>query len=187
MSELMLKELETISVNSGEDVVVATLETTGQRIYWLRRYTLKMKQKDFAVQIGTSQGFLSEIESDKKEAGSRLLARIAELLHTTTDYLLLRTDNPSPPDDDKPTYLYPEAEQVACMMDEIAYPELRNQAVQLVKGIHDLYEEHARRDKQISDLLGLIESTRGTEFRRDLEKRLGLIARAQGTHESLSF
>lgn len=173
MSGVMMGDIESIFTN--EDVRVATPETTGQRIHWLRRYTLKMKQKDFAAALGTSQGFMSEIESDKKEAGNTLLAKIADTLHTTTDYLLLRTDDPTSPDDKAPTFFSPEAERAARIVDNL-YPDERGRAIAALEEIRQEHDADVARQKLFDYLFGLIRDLGGPEYVTQIEREIGVRA-----------
>lgn len=73
---------------------MALLDTLGKRIKALRA-DRGMSQKDLAALISTAQSHLSEIEADGvPRVSGELLARIAAGLSTTTDYLLLLTDDP---------------------------------------------------------------------------------------------
>jgi len=79
---------------------MALLDTTGKRLKALRA-DLGISQKELASQVGMSQSSLSRLESDLAPAmPGRDLARIAEAMNTTTDYLLLLTDDPLPPPDE---------------------------------------------------------------------------------------
>jgi transcriptional regulator with XRE-family HTH domain len=72
------------------------LDTLGKRIKALRA-DRGVSQKDLARRIDTAQSHLSEIEADGvPRVSGDLLARIASGLNTTTDYLLLLTDDPQP-------------------------------------------------------------------------------------------
>lgn len=157
-------------------------ETTGQRIFWLRKFVKKLAQRDLAEQAEVARGYLSEVEADKKAPSLSLLLKVADALDTTTDFLLLRTDNPALPDDAEPTRLSEEAEQAARMIDDM-YPYMRTQALGAVANIYAHYQEHAKRDKMIIELLNLIEMSNGPSYRRDLERRLGLAARLQNNGE----
>lgn len=72
------------------------LGTTGQRIYWLRRTAVKLQQKELATRLGVAQSLMSDVESDKRELRAGLIVKIADVLNTSADYLLLRTDDPTP-------------------------------------------------------------------------------------------
>jgi len=70
--------------------------STAKRIRLLRE-DREIKQKDMAGKLGKSKSFMSEVESGKKNLTIRDIAEIARVLGTTTDYLLLLTDDPNPP------------------------------------------------------------------------------------------
>ena len=56
-----------------------------------------MSQKELARRIRTAQSHLSEVEADSvPRVSGELLVRIASVLGTTTDYLLLLTADPRP-------------------------------------------------------------------------------------------
>lgn len=65
--------------------------TVGVRIKRLRE-DLDVLQKDLAAKIGIGNSHLSQIERGEKRPTSETLASIAKALDTTTDYLLLLTD-----------------------------------------------------------------------------------------------
>lgn len=72
------------------------LDSLGKRIKALRA-DRGVSQKDLARLVDTAQSHLSEIEADGvPRVSGDLLARIASALNTTTDYLLLLTDDPQP-------------------------------------------------------------------------------------------
>jgi transcriptional regulator with XRE-family HTH domain len=75
---------------------MALLDSLGKRIKALRA-DRGMSQKDLAKLISTAQSHLSEIESDNvPRVSGYLVGRIAVSLSTTSDYLLLLTDDPMP-------------------------------------------------------------------------------------------
>ena len=63
------------------------------------REALQMRQADLAYLCDISPSYLSEIErgSNRRNPSSAVLSRMADALKTSTDYLLGRTDDPSPP------------------------------------------------------------------------------------------
>ena len=74
--------------------------STGKRIKALRT-SRDINQKDMmpalkrqGVEVG--QSFISQIESDRKQPPLELLVALARVLGTTTDYLLMVTDDPTP-------------------------------------------------------------------------------------------
>lgn len=149
--------------------------TTGKRAQLLRK-DLGLKQGEVAEMVGIRHPYMSEIESDKANPTGEVLAKLAQALGTTTDYLLMLTDDPTRPQDNAaPVRLSEEAEAAAAMIDEM-YPDLRRQAVAAVRGIYSHYEEHARRDRLIMELLDSIQAMNGPKFRHDIERRLNLPA-----------
>lgn len=52
--------------------------------------------KDLANRVGVTPAAMSLYESGKREPSFGVLARIAEALHTTCDYLMENTDAPAP-------------------------------------------------------------------------------------------
>lgn len=56
-----------------------------------------MKQIDLAVFINVSQGTLSNWERGVHDPDNETITRLADYFNVTTDYILGRTDDPSPP------------------------------------------------------------------------------------------
>ncbi|MBR7071543.1 MAG: helix-turn-helix transcriptional regulator [Clostridia bacterium] len=56
-----------------------------------------LAQKEIAALLGIDQRVYSNYETGKREIPTRLLVRLADYYHTSTDYLLSRTNNPKPP------------------------------------------------------------------------------------------
>ena len=54
-------------------------------------------QKDVAAMLGMSQTGYSKYETGENDIPTPILIRLAEIYHTSIDYLLGRTDNPAPP------------------------------------------------------------------------------------------
>jgi len=88
-----------------------------------------MSQKELARRIRTAQSHLSEVEADSvPRVSGELLVRIASVLGTTTDYILLLTDNPRPQTSLREDELPPE---VVALWRRIAAlpPRVREQAI----------------------------------------------------------
>ncbi|WP_027416503.1 helix-turn-helix domain-containing protein [Aneurinibacillus terranovensis] len=64
-----------------------------QRIRQLRK-SKKMTQEDLAKRANTTKGTISNYENGHSSPPNEMLVLLAEILGTTTDYLLGRTDNP---------------------------------------------------------------------------------------------
>lgn len=96
------------------------LRTTGKRIRLLSEER-GISLKEIAQRLGISQSFLSQILRGKKPP-LEVVIHLARLLDTTTDYLLLVSDNHTRQtivSDDTPHYFSPEADEVARIVDEL--------------------------------------------------------------------
>jgi transcriptional regulator with XRE-family HTH domain len=118
------------------------LNTFGKRVYHLRKDAGYSTQLAFlaaleaATGIKFSQGRWSEIENGEDIPNPKVVAASADLLNTTADFLLLRTDDPFPPGEEaRPAYITPEAEQVATMVDEIRSELRRAEVVEIVRAM----------------------------------------------------
>lgn len=72
-----------------------------------RRAMLRISQDDLCLAVGTSQKQISRYESGTNDPTGDVLIRLAQALHTSTDWLLGLTDIVHPLD-----YLEPREEQV---------------------------------------------------------------------------
>ena len=70
-----------------------SLSTTGQRIRLLR-YKRKLSQKELAKRMGLSDKTICAYETGQVTPAPDRLIQLADILGTTTDYLLCRTHNP---------------------------------------------------------------------------------------------
>ena len=64
---------------------------TGQRIKELR-LSLGSTQKELADQIGVAQNTIAQYEKGKAKTSIEAIVSLANILQTTTDYLLLRKE-----------------------------------------------------------------------------------------------
>lgn len=69
------------------------------RLKYLRKL-YKLSQKDLGEKINTTKGTISNYENQHSTPSNDVLKDLASALNTTTDYLLGRTDNPNPPDEE---------------------------------------------------------------------------------------
>jgi len=68
-------------------------DTVGRRVAWLR--TLRgMSQGELAEKIGRTRGYVGQLETDRTKPSVEVLMALADVLETSTDFLLLRTDDP---------------------------------------------------------------------------------------------
>lgn len=69
------------------------------RLKFLRKKH-KLSQEELAKKINTTKGTISNYENEHSTPSNEVLKDLANVLNTTTDYLLGRTDNPNPPNKD---------------------------------------------------------------------------------------
>lgn len=67
----------------------------GSRIL-ARRKHLNITQKQLAQKTGITEATLSRYENNLREPKAEIIALLAKVLETTTDYLLCNTHNPNP-------------------------------------------------------------------------------------------
>lgn len=72
------------------------LDTTGKRVERLRKDS-GMNQAALAGLVGVRQNYISAIERDVASPSAEVVAKIAQALGTSTDFLLLLTDIPVRP------------------------------------------------------------------------------------------
>lgn len=65
------------------------------RLKFLRKQN-KLSQEELAKKINTTKGTISNYENEHSTPSNEVLNDLANVLNTTTDYLLGRTDNPNP-------------------------------------------------------------------------------------------
>ncbi|MED4727039.1 helix-turn-helix transcriptional regulator [Aneurinibacillus migulanus] len=70
-----------------------------QRLRQIRK-SKKLTQEELANRVSTTKGTISNYENGHSSPPNEMLVLLAETLETTTDYLLGRTDNPSPKDNE---------------------------------------------------------------------------------------
>lgn len=145
-----------------------------------RRFQLLRQDKDLSQTaiaamlhsygIDITPSHLSLVEKNKRNVSIDLLVALARLLETSTDYLLVLTDDPTPADKKEIVpYLSREADDMAQLMDSLP-PETRRM---LLAAAH-AWVQHER--QRISDewvsLLSAIERSVGRDKRREIEAAL---------------
>jgi transcriptional regulator with XRE-family HTH domain len=64
----------------------------------MQRLKLRLSQQQLGTQIGHDQGYVSRLERGEiTDITVRTLARLADALKVSIDYLMNRTDDPTPP------------------------------------------------------------------------------------------
>lgn len=117
-------------------------DTMGKRMRILREdkglNQTELAQRMAALGVGVDPSYLSQIESDAKLPRLPVFAGIARALGTTTDYLLLLADDPTPPGapmPETPCYFCEEADAAAQAIDAMQHPALRRLALRLVLSV----------------------------------------------------
>lgn len=97
-------------------------ETTGERVRLLRNdlgltqtQVREMAQQRLGTRI--AGGYISEIENGRKQPGAAILAALAQVLQTSTDYLLCLTDDYREAGEREQIYYSEEADRIARMVD----------------------------------------------------------------------
>lgn len=88
-----------------------------------------LTQKELAARLGISYATLSGYESNDHDPKSDTLERIADICNTTVDYLIGRTDDPNPYDDE----LSPDARSLA-----LKYERLDTHGKKAVRAVLDV-------------------------------------------------
>jgi transcriptional regulator with XRE-family HTH domain len=125
------------------------LDTTGERIQWLRKRK-GFTQVELAKQLGISNVFLSDMEKGIKPPIERVV-QLAQLLGTTSDFLLLLTDDPMPRnDEDEPVYFSAEADEIARMIDSLPTWK-RVETLYMLRAAVAYNEEAIKRAEAVAD------------------------------------
>ncbi|MEF2964940.1 helix-turn-helix transcriptional regulator [Paenibacillus sp. M1] len=112
------------------------MQSLGDRIKFLREKK-QMSQKDLALKAGLTVVQLSRYETNDRKPDPESLRSVVDALDTNADYLLCRTDDPSPSDEKMSLSFYggPEAytaDEIAMM--EAALRAYREQKKKLLGG-----------------------------------------------------
>lgn len=115
----------------------------------LRKYT----QEELAKKVNTTKGTISNYENGYSTPSNEMLAILADVLETSTDYLLGRTDNPSTVREEKAPYnagkeksIYDEQKELLLTPDELkVIQEIKKHPVLF----HDLANAPEKKIKQL--------------------------------------
>lgn len=125
---------------SYNSVMTRILDTTAGRIMLLRKEA-GLSQTDLATQLGVVPSTVSFWESGRRGMSTDVLAKMADVLNTSADYLLLRTDDPSPlggGEGGADHYMAPEADAVAQIVDGLPQAK-RSEILAIVRVIANEY------------------------------------------------
>lgn len=167
------------------------VETIGQRIKYLRKKR-GWSQEQLLIQVrrqlGDFRAFhrvtLSRIENDHQQPSEKLLPVLAQVLGTTTDYLLGLTDDPRPRQDEAGAAVPPDLEPLIERLSRLE-PEERRKVVDGFIHILDVMQDLAEADEdewppEIQEFVQLFDQLpeeQRARFRRLLEEE---VAREQG-------
>lgn len=113
--------------------VTNPLNSTGKRIKVLRQ-DLDLTQEELRRQlhligVDIHQSYISSLERSSSLPSGEVLAGLARVLHTTTDYLLLLTDDPLIPDEPDEDVREVGDEEWALLLELRRLPEVDRQAL----------------------------------------------------------
>jgi len=91
------------------------MEELGDRVMILRQQK-GLSQREFAKLVGTSPGLISFIERNRNKPNYQIVGRMAKVLGTSTDYLILGEDN----------YLEPTEELIDQLKSELFVDDSQN-------------------------------------------------------------
>lgn len=156
------------------------LRTFGKRARLLRQ-DLHITQKGLAKLLEEHGVFVqntwvSELEGSEENRfpSVDVVVAFAKALGTTTDFLLMLSDDPLPPKNQhQATHLSDEAEEAARIIDDMP-PKWRERVIDVVRRTNEDYAEHSRQNEAIFTLLESIEKKLGPEAKIELMRRLGL-------------
>lgn len=156
--------------------------TFGKRINILRRER-GWTQDDLAERLsrhGVTVGktWISTLERSKtnKLPATDVVVTMAKVLGTTTDYLLMVTDDPALSGNHEPVYFSPQADEAARLIDSLTDDVWRGYCVVAVR---EVLEEYAERQKALIALNRQIERLRShgaTELVAQIERELATLA-----------
>lgn len=150
------------------------LSTTGKRLRVLRR-DLDLTQAELARQLGLlgvkiNPSYISVLEGTDRPPSGEVLAGLARVLHTTTDYLLLLTDDPLIPGEPDEDVREVSDEEWALLLELRRLPEVDRRSLV----------------KVIFELIGLGQTIGGRTGRPFIETPLRAIPRPPQSREDLA-
>lgn len=74
-------------------------------------------------QLGVNHTYLSNVATGKNSMSDERICKIAEILHTTYEYLTDQTDDPAPPEERTETPLDPDVEETLNLAKQLAKTE----------------------------------------------------------------
>jgi transcriptional regulator with XRE-family HTH domain len=171
----------------------APVDSLGRRVRDLRQ-AYEWGQEDLADKMAeitgqrVGQGYISDVERGRANPNWKTIAALAQALETTSDYLVMLTDNPAGPGDAINHHWSEQADEAGQLIDELP-EEWRILALEEVKKIDAEWKEIQRQDKEISTWLDRVEAAGGEAARAIAEQfvrsRLTELSRGRGGYSMI--
>jgi transcriptional regulator with XRE-family HTH domain len=144
-----------------------------------RREAIGLSQGQVAQYEGISQSYLSDIERGRNEpAVWSLLAQLARRYHTSTDYLLGLTTDPSPPKIAEQPEVLQEVYTVALQLSE----RRQRESLHILQALLDLDRaEEIALQEELTHVQGMFDQGDEENRRRGVARLLDLLATPLGT------
>jgi len=155
-------------------------ETTGLRIKFLRD-SFGLSQDELAERmrkvsdnkVDVSKAFISSIEVGRAMPPLQMLIALAKVFGTTTDYILMLSDDSFPAGEREEKYLQPEADECAVIVEQLKSVYVRQAAVELSEVLAKLERRlNAHTTSDVAATLKLIEKVVGSRNLGAIEKAL---------------
>jgi len=155
-------------------------ETTGLRIKFLRD-SFGLSQDELAERmrkvsdnkVDVSKAFISSIEVGRAMPPLQMLIALAKVFGTTTDYILMLSDDSFPAGEREEKYLQPEADECAVIVEQLRSVYVRQAAVELSEVLAKLERRlNAHTTSDVAVTLKLIEKVVGSRNLGAIEKAL---------------
>lgn len=134
--------------------------------------------------VRITSAWISELEDDKKNRAPsmKVLVALAKALRTTTDFLLLLTNDPNP---NQPIVSRsPEADEAGMLMDSLPDESWRKVALLEMRKVIEEWQEIERQDRELTELVQRVEQVGGdvaaTIVEDYIASRLTLLSRGRG-------
>lgn len=160
------------------------LNTFGKRIMILRRdhgltqeQLAELLEQRYGVTVRNT--WISTLEAAKtnKMPATDVVVALAKALNTTTDYLLLVSDDAKKSkNNDEPVYISPQADEAANLIDELRDPIWRDYCVAAIKQLVKEYEERQKALVAVTRQLDKLKSHGATELVAQIERELNTLA-----------
>lgn len=105
-----------------------------------------------------------------------VVVALAKTLGTTTDYLLMLTDDPALAGNHEPTYISPQADEAARLIDGLTDPTWRDYCIVAIKEVVEEYDERQKALVALARQLERLRANGATELAAHIERELRTLA-----------